>query len=320
MVHDIKFTNKYTTETAKEYVKQFDCELLSEYKGMGEKHLFRCSCGNEFETTFAKFQNRNKRQCNKCGRKRANDLTRLDIGFVREQIASLGAKCLSDEYINYKEKLMIQCECGNIYQQSYANFLHGTHHCQKCSQKIADEAKNKYTYEYVSEYLKKHGSTLLTPKTEKYIGYKSTIEIECSCGEKFSTMLEIVLTYEKTKCRSCKAQNSPTSHGEKNIKNYLLEKGYEFYQEYSFPDCKDKYVLRFDFAVVVDNKLKLIEFDGMQHFRPYDYYGGEKYYQKILRRDGIKNKYCEDNNIPLLRIPYTELRNIDFLLDEYLVA
>ena len=316
----IKFTDKYTTQTAKEYVRQFDCELLSEYMGMDAKHLFRCACGNEFETTFAKFQNRNKRQCNKCGRKRNHDHSRLSIEFVKEQIASFGCRCLSNEYINYKEKLTIMCQCGNVYQQSYSNFMHGTHRCQKCSRKIADEVKNKYTYEYVYKYLQEHGSTLLTPKTEKFIGYKSTIEIECSCGEKFSTMLEIVLAYDKTKCRSCKAQNSPISHGERRIKDYLLEKGFEFHQEYSFPDCKDKYVLRFDFAVVVNNELMLIEYDGIQHFKPYDYYGGDEYYQKVLRRDKIKNKYCKDNNISLLRIPYTEIHNIDILLDEYLVA
>lgn len=316
----IKFTEKYTTKTAKDYVRKFDCELLSEYKGMEAKHLFRCSCGNEFETTFAKFQNRNKRQCNKCGRKRSHDQSRHNIEFIKEQIASFGCMCLSDKYINYKEKLTMQCECGNVYQQSYTNFIHGTHHCQKCSRKIANEAKNKYTYEYVYEYLQEHGSILLTPKTEKFIGYKSDIEIECSCGEKFSTTLEIVLAYNKTKCRSCKAQNSPISRGERYIKNYLLDKGFDFYQEYSFSDCKDKYVLRFDFAVVVNDRLKLIEFDGIQHFKPYDYYGGEEYYQKVLRRDNIKNKYCEDNNISLLRIPYTEIHNIDVLLDEYLVA
>lgn len=320
MVYAIKFTNKYTTETAKEYVKQFGCELLSEYKGMGEKHLFKCSCGNEFTTTFAKFQNRGKKQCNPCGRKRSQDYSRHCLDFVKEQVASFGCVCLSEQYVNDTNKLLIQCKCGNVFQQSYVNFMYGKHCCQSCSKKISNEAKNKYTYEYVADLLKENGSILITPKTQTYIGRRDRISIKCSCGEEFETQLAIVLDYDKKQCRSCKIKNSPTSHGEEMIKKYLIDNNYAFHQEYSFPDCKDTYVLRFDFAVIIDGQIKLIEFDGMQHFRPYDYYGGEEYFQKVIRRDGIKNRYCEKNNIPLLRIPYKELKNINTLLDDYLIA
>lgn len=49
----------------------------------------------------------------------------------------------------------------------------------------------------------------------------------------------------------------------------------------------------------------VIEYDGRQHFQGYDYFGGEEAYKIRHRHDLIKNKYCEDNNINLLRIPYT---------------
>ena len=35
---------------------------------------------------------------------------------------------------------------------------------------------------------------------------------------------------------------------------------------------------------------------------------------KRQRRDAIKNKYCEDNGINLLRIPYFEKENIDSII------
>ena len=41
-------------------------------------------------------------------------------------------------------------------------------------------------------------------------------------------------------------------------------------------------------------------------------------FRKIQERDKIKNKYCEDNHIKLLRIPYYEKENIDSIIINYL--
>lgn len=59
----------------------------------------------------------------------------------------------------------------------------------------------------------------------------------------------------------------------------------------------------------------LIEYDGEQHFHKVrnDRYG----YEGIVARDNYKNQWCEKNNIPLIRIPYTDYNNID---DNYMRA
>lgn len=49
-----------------------------------------------------------------------------------------------------------------------------------------------------------------------------------------------------------------------------------------------------------------IEYDGIQHFKPVKYFGGYKTFEDQKRRDNEKNEYCIENNITLLRIPYTE--------------
>ncbi|OTF89816.1 hypothetical protein A8C46_00005 [Ligilactobacillus salivarius] len=48
-----------------------------------------------------------------------------------------------------------------------------------------------------------------------------------------------------------------------------------------------------------------IEYDGEQHFRSIDYFGGDKEFTKRINYDKIKNQYCDDNDIFLVRIPYT---------------
>ena len=49
-----------------------------------------------------------------------------------------------------------------------------------------------------------------------------------------------------------------------------------------------------------------IEYDGVQHFKPIEYFGGLDNLKYVQKHDKIKTKYCYDNNIILLRIKYSE--------------
>ena len=63
-----------------------------------------------------------------------------------------------------------------------------------------------------------------------------------------------------------------------------------------------------------------IEYDGEQHFRPSAFSGDEKEaqakFEEDQKRDAIKNKFCKDNEINLVRIPYWEFKNIDSILNK----
>ena len=65
----------------------------------------------------------------------------------------------------------------------------------------------------------------------------------------------------------------------------------------------------------------MIEYDGEQHFEKNIQNTGwntKENFKKIQKRDLLKNKYCLNNNIPLIRIPYTHKENIvieDLLLE-----
>jgi len=63
----------------------------------------------------------------------------------------------------------------------------------------------------------------------------------------------------------------------------------------------------------------VIEFDGEQHERPVTFGGMSKdralkIYEETKQRDKLKNKYCKENNIELLRIPYSKLNSINKIL------
>ena len=67
------------------------------------------------------------------------------------------------------------------------------------------------------------------------------------------------------------------------------------------------------------NLIFLIEYDGPHHFYPVCFGGMSEElaieaFKQTQINDKIRNLYCLDNNIPLLRIPYWEFDNIPIIL------
>ena len=60
-----------------------------------------------------------------------------------------------------------------------------------------------------------------------------------------------------------------------------------------------------------------IEYDGEQHFRPIEFFGGIESFKNLILKDELKNLYCQENNLSLLRISYKE--NINKKLGENII-
>jgi len=121
----------------------------------------------------------------------------------------------------------------------------------------------------------------------------------------------------------CPVCNS--SKGEGRIREYLKTYSYNFEEQYRIPACRNKNPLPFDFAVFINGIAHLIEFNGQQHYRPVNFASGSEITPKVQedfdnlqRRDAIKVKYCANNNIPLLVIPYTEIAETETILQDFL--
>lgn len=106
------------------------------------------------------------------------------------------------------------------------------------------------------------------------------------------------------------------SKGEKTISNILEKNSIHYEREKTFIGCKNKTLLPFDFYLPSENIL--IEFDGVQHQQPIELFGGEKIFQETQIRDAIKTKFAKENNITLLRIPYTEFNNIENIIISFI--
>jgi hypothetical protein len=95
------------------------------------------------------------------------------------------------------------------------------------------------------------------------------------------------------------------SKGEKLVKLQLeLLKVYnvDFVQEKIFPDLRDDGFLRMDFVVYKDGTTYAIEFDGDQHRQPCKMFGGFKNFIRTKYHDRLKDTYCKERNISMLRL------------------
>lgn len=108
------------------------------------------------------------------------------------------------------------------------------------------------------------------------------------------------------------------SKGEKIIGEILSKKGISYQLEYIYDrllsNGMNRVPLRFDFAVLDEdlNVLCLIEFDGVQHFKPITHWGGKIDFRKRKLYDSKKNKFCLDNGILLFRIPYWDIDKLSY--------
>jgi len=90
-----------------------------------------------------------------------------------------------------------------------------------------------------------------------------------------------------------------SSKAERLVYSLLKKMKVEYVAEKKFEECKDKLPLPFD--IYIENSKVIIELDGIQHFTNIFY---DNYETITLPHDCIKNIFCKNNDIVLLRIPY----------------
>ena len=137
---------------------------------------------------------------------------------------------------------------------------------------------------------------------------------QCDCGNIISVRWEhLVGQNHDGHTISCGCYSK--SAGELKIEQILNDNNINFQEQYIIPELSQ--FMKFDFAIFDNNNnlLKLIEYDGVQHFKSVEKWGGEEQLKIQQERDQRKNEYCKEHNIPLLRIPYTDFDkiNIDYL-------
>ncbi len=147
---------------------------------------------------------------------------------------------------------------------------------------------------------KRFGKLLVLHKTDKKKDRHIIWKCKCDCGTFIDVSSHHLVHGSVQSCGCLK------SKGELVIKKLFDKNNMSYETQKTFDSCRfvSGNFGRFDFYV--ENSY-LIEYDGQQHFESVDFWGGEEEFRTLQKRDAYKTQWCKDNNIPLIRIPYTKL-------------
>ena len=211
------------------------------------------------------------------------------------------------DYKNNKTKVKIICHDHGIFTQRPDNHIGLKHGCPSCGQISTNNSLTFSKDDFIKQAKKIH-SNKYDYNFTIYKNNKTKVKIKCSKhGFFFQTPNKHLHGHG---CPICKE-----SVGERVIRNFLLKNKIEFISQKRFDDCKFKISLIFDFYI--PNLNICIEFDGLQHFEINEFFGGIKSFDELKIKDEIKNKYCRNNNIKLIRLK--NIKTIENILNKKII-
>lgn len=249
----------------------------------------QCDCGNETWVSNGNLTSGEVKSCGclakQCNReledltgKTFNDLTVIELAFKKDGVRYWHC----------------QCKCGKFKDVSTRDLKRdGVKSCG-CRKYLQINPGDKFGK-----------LTVLNKITDYYVDSGGFLyNCKCDCGTESHIVLGSRLVNGSIKSCGC---GRNISYEEENIYQLLKENDIIFIREYVNTELNQQYPthgrpMTFDFYI---NDQYIIEYDGKQHFK----YTGtgwdtKEHFERTRKNDLIKNKYCFNNNIPLIRIPY----------------
>lgn len=242
-----------------------------------------------------------------------------------EDFVDKARKIHGEKYTYYKEtyknrRTLTKVTCKNCRTEFWIkpdNHLNHKIGCEKCMRVRWRNKLMTPKRKFLKYAEKTHGDRYTYQNLPEYINTKKKVEIRCEkCKREFkqSAGNHIYLKHGCPFCRESKAENI--------IYKFLIDNEIEFERQYMFDDCRNPETnrkLKFDFYIPAKNLC--IEYDGEHHFRLWRKIESAR--KKLVTTqylDGLKNNYCDLNNINLVRINYLEFDKIrDILKDVFKV-
>ena len=196
-----------------------------------------------------------------------------------------------------------QCECGTIKKVRADHLKSGNSKSCGCLQ------KEVVSNNYIDLTGQRFGKWMVIKRVEKpdtTINRGTFWECQCECGA-----IKIVSGHS-LKNGASKSCGCVKSYGEEKIAEILTKNQVHFGREFSFSDClsKNNHRCYFDFIIYKDGEFLLLEYQGKQHYEDNNWN-----WISPKENDKIKEEYCRDKQIKLVKIPYWDYDKLSW---EYL--
>lgn len=276
--------------------------------------LCKCDCGSEKTIVGASLRRGLTVSCGCWSAKKRQEYNESqEIDETGNKYGKLLVLEKYNEPIENKDKRarwICQCDCGNKVIVAGKSLRNG--HTKSCGCLVFQNKIDKGTIifndkggiEKIDLTGEKFGKLTVLEKIDDFTKWKCV----CECGGTTIATRYNLLNGHTQSCGCIK------SIGEETIMKILSSNNINVIREYRISlNKKDISYFKFDFAIIEDEKIKYcIEYDGSQHFEARETgWATEENLLKTKERDAIKNQWCKENNIPLIRIPYTHLNNLE---------
>jgi very-short-patch-repair endonuclease len=203
-------------------------------------------------------------------------------------------------YIDMRTKIEIVCLiCKNSFFQTPDNHLHGRGCPRYCyiNKTLAEE----FIYKASKLHMDKYDYSRVN-----YINSKIKVEIVClRCRNSF-------FQAPFNHLLGCGCPKCCMSKGESLVIQCLNFYGVMYTCQKTFQNLYDENVLKFDFFIPSINLL--IEFDGEQHYKCIEHFGGVNTFEKNKKHDNMKDHYALTSGLSLVRIAFEQINNINMIL------
>ena len=295
-------TSKKQTETTEQFIEKLkivnpEITVIGKYINSQTKIEVQHTCGYKWNTTPTSLLQGSS--CPKCfgTLKKTTKQFIEELKIINPEITVIG------EYINSRTKIEVQHSCGHKWKVTPNGLLQGTS-CTKCARLVKK-----------TKFIKEIG--LINPELTvigEYVNTQTKTKVQHSCGYEWKARPSDLLKGKS--CPRCKE-----SKGEKFLSKVLTSNNISFVSQFNLvKNPKTNYWLKSDFAILNKDSepILILEYDGEQHFKPVEIFGGEKSLKATQYRDYVKNEYCKENNIPFLRFNYKQSENdiTDLLLKQ----
>jgi hypothetical protein len=286
-----KTTEEFTHKSREKHGDKYDYSL-SEYVNAKTKVKIICPIHGEFEQIPR--QHVYGGNCQKCSG------VYMDKDYFIKKAKTIHNKKYDYslvDYVNSLTPVKIICPEHGVFEQRPKDHLLGKK-CKKCSGVYMD------TEYFIEKANKIHGFIYSYDRT---IFKKASSKVILTC-EKHGDFEQTPNSHlNGSGCPICRE-----SKGEKNIRNLLIRNNINFIRQHKFKDCINVKPLLFDFYLPEHNIC--IEFNGEQHYKSFNFFGGNDKLIKTQKNDSIKYDYCKNNNINLLII--NNIKSINIILNK----
>ena len=252
------------------------------------------------------------RGCKRCGDEKVSEKNKkTTTNSLIEKFISVWKN--DDGYIPYDynevvfngwhNKVKIFCKKHNHFFE----ILPGNHiigqGCRDCMKDKLASAFKKDFQTFLAEAKAVHGDKYTYDETT----YRSSVhKLKIICPEHGEFWQRACYhTSEQCGCPKCNE-----SKLEREVSNLLIENNISFDYQKTFGWLKFKNKMQLDFYL--PTKKIAIECQGEQHFKPIEYWGGEKSFKLSQNRDETKRKLCEEHGIRVLY--YSDRKYVENLI------